>query len=257
MLYQAKQYLKFLKKSTNQHGVHSPFVYNLVTQCFYNKTKYKDYTTLKQYRESLYKNNTTISVTDFGAGSRIFKTNQRQVSKIAKTAGITKKRAQLLYRITNYLQAKNTLELGTSLGLATVALSLANKNGNVTSIEGCPETAQIAKQQLEAFHCKNTTLKTSNFNTELHQLNTSVFDLIYIDGNHQKEATLHYFESLLHNIHNDSLIIFDDIHWSASMTEAWQEIMKHPKVTVTIDTFFWGFAFFRKEQEKEHFTIRV
>lgn len=30
-------YLKFLIRSTNQHGVHSPFVYNFVTRCLYNK----------------------------------------------------------------------------------------------------------------------------------------------------------------------------------------------------------------------------
>ncbi|WP_452225882.1 O-methyltransferase [Lacinutrix cladophorae] len=257
MLYQAKQYLKFLKKSTNQHGVHSPFVYNLVTKCLYNKAKLEDYRTLSQHREKLYQNNTTISITDFGAGSRIFKTNQRQVSKIAKTAGITKKRAQLLYRIANYFQTKNSLELGTSLGLATTALSLGNKNGNIITIEGCPETGKIAKQQFEAFHIKNIDLKINDFKTELTAIKNQKFDLIYIDGNHQEEATLNYFKTLLHNVHNDSVIIFDDIHWSKQMTKAWSLIQKHPKVTVTIDTFFWGFVFFRKEQEKEHFTIRL
>lgn len=257
MLYQIKQYLKFLKKSTNQHGIHSPFVYHLVTLCFYNKTKFKTYHTLEQYREKLYQNNTIISVTDFGAGSRVFKSNERQVSKIAKTAGITKKRARLLYRIADYFEINNALELGTSLGLATTALSLGNKNANISTIEGCPETAQIAKQQFEAFNLQNIDLKVNNFETELAKIKNDKFDLIYIDGNHQKEATLNYFEMLLNNIHNDSILIFDDIHWSASMTAAWQEIKNHPQVTVTIDTFFWGIVSFRKEQEKEHFTIRV
>jgi len=34
-----KKYLLFLWKSTNQHGVHSPFVFRLVTQCFYRREK--------------------------------------------------------------------------------------------------------------------------------------------------------------------------------------------------------------------------
>ena len=257
MLYQTKQYIKFLFKSTNQHGVHSPFVYNLVTKCFYNKSKFEDYNTLKLHRKKLHQNNTIISVTDFGAGSRVFKSNKRQVSKIAKTAEITKKRARLLYRIVDYLQINNSLELGTSLGLATTALHLGNKNGNTLTIEGCPETAKIAKQQFESFNFKNIDLKINDFETELKAIKNKKIDLIYIDGNHQKEATLNYFETLLNNIHNDSILIFDDIHWSAPMTEAWQEIKKHPKVTVTIDTFFWGIVFFRKEQDKEHFSIRV
>ena len=83
------------------------------------------------------------------------------------------------------------------------------------------------------------------------------FDLIFIDGNHQKEATLSCFENLLPKAHNDTIFIFDDINWSKDMTEAWEAIKKHPKVTVSIDTFFWGFVFLRTEQAKEHFTIRL
>ncbi|MDX1279511.1 class I SAM-dependent methyltransferase [Oceanihabitans sediminis] len=257
MQHQTKQYIKFLKNSTNQHGVHSPFIYNLVTKCFYNKTKFTDYKTLSQYRENLYNNHTIIEVKDYGAGSRIFKSNKRKVSKIAKTAGITKKRAKLLYRIANYLQTDNMLELGTSLGLATAALSLGNKKGNITTMEGCPETAAIAKQQFQDFELKNIDIKVNDFASEINNLKNKNFDLIYIDGNHQKEATLSYFNTLLNHIHNDSLMIFDDIHWSEEMTEAWQEIIEHKKVTASIDCFYWGIVFFRKEQVKEHFVIRL
>jgi len=83
------------------------------------------------------------------------------------------------------------------------------------------------------------------------------YSLIYFDGNHSKQATLDYFELLLPTITNDSVWIFDDIHWSTGMEEAWEIIKSHPKVKVTIDTFQWGIVFFRSEQEKEHFTIRA
>ena len=257
MWHLVKSYIQFFIKSTNAHGVHSPFVYNLITKCFYDKTRFKAYQTIKDYRQQLYQNNTTISVTDFGAGSRVFKSNQRAISKIAKNAGISNKRAKLLYRIMTYFKSENALELGTSVGIATTALSLGNPKGSVTTVEGCPETAKIANQQFEKFELNNIALKVSNFETELETLKHHHFDLIYIDGNHQKEATLNYFETLLNAVHNNSVIIFDDIHWSQPMTEAWEQIKQHPKVTVTIDTFFWGFVFFRKEQEKEHFIIRV
>ena len=83
------------------------------------------------------------------------------------------------------------------------------------------------------------------------------YNLIYFDGNHSKEATLAYFEQLLPTINNETLWIFDDIHWSSAMEEAWEQIKEHPKVRVTIDTFQWGLVFFREEQAKEHFTIRL
>ena len=119
MLFQIKSYIKFLWNSKNEHGVHSPFVYDLVSQCFYDKKIYSEYKILKNYRKSLLENKNSVQVTDFGAGSKIFKNNTRQIAKIAKTAGISKKRAELLFRITRYFQPENMLEIGTSLGLAT------------------------------------------------------------------------------------------------------------------------------------------
>jgi len=256
-VYQIIQYFKFLLKSTNQHGVHSPFVYNLVTKCFYDKTNYSDYKTLKSYRKTLLNNSETIKVTDLGAGSHTIKQQERAVSKMAKTAGSTYKRTKLLYRLANYFKPNTVLELGTSLGISTTALAWGHSHANITTIEGCPNISEFTKHGFETFKLKNINIKTGNFNTELENLKPTTFDFIFFDGNHQKEATLKYFETLLETAHNDSVFIFDDIYWSKGMTEAWEQIKQHPKVKVTIDTFFWGLVFFRKEQRKEHFKIRA
>jgi predicted O-methyltransferase YrrM len=259
MLFQIKSYIKFLWHSKNEHAVHSPFVFHLITKCFYDKELKPEYTVLKEYRNSLLENKNTIEVTDFGAGSKVFKSNTRKISKIAKTAGISPKRAQLLFRITNYFQPKTILELGTSLGLATSALTLCNPKARIITLEGCPNTIAIAKNQFQLFNFENITCIVTEFSahfcTSHFPLPTS--DLIYFDGNHSKKATLDYFELLLPTIWNETLWIFDDIHWSLEMEEAWEVIKKHPKVSVTIDTFQWGLVFFRKEQLKEHFVIRI
>ena len=252
-----KAYLKFLWNSKNEHGVHSPFVFDLVTKCFYDKKTKPEYLVLKSYRKSLLKNKTTIEVTDFGAGSRVFKSNKRQVSKIAQTAGISPKRAELLSRIVHYFQPESVLEIGTSLGLATSALSLGNPKAKITTLEGCENTLGIAKSQLEKFNFRNIEYVTTEFSSYLSNIRHSTFDLIYFDGNHQKQATLDYFNLLLPTITNESVWIFDDIHWSKDMEEAWEIIKNHPKVSVSIDTFQWGIVFFRTEQRKEHFVIRV
>ncbi len=262
MLQQIKSYIKFLYHSKNEHGVHSPFVFDLVTKCFYDKTKYPEYSILKNYRSSLLANKNTIEVTDFGAGSRVFKSNSRQISKIAQTAGISQKRAKLLYRIVRYFQPTEILEIGTSLGLATSALSLGNKNGKITSLEGCPNTMSIAKNQCQLHNLNNVEFINTEFSTFLknYKPETATVNrdckLIYFDGNHSQQATLDYFEALLPTVTNTSVWIFDDIHWSLEMENAWEIIKKHPKVTVTIDTFQWGIVFFRLEQQKEHFIIQ-
>lgn len=269
MLQILKSYLNFLYHSKNEHGVHSPFVFNLVTKCFYDKKQYPEYAILKNYRKSLLQNKNTIEVTDFGAGSRVFKSNKRAVNQIAKTAGIATKRAELLFRITKYFQPENILEIGTSLGLATSALALgtraegelneANTKAKITTLEGCENTLAVAQKQFEIFELNNICSVSTEFNTYLkdQQPTTYNLQLIYFDGNHSKTATLNYFELLLPTITNETVWIFDDIHWSKDMEAAWETIQNHPKVTVTIDTFQWGMVFFRAEQEKEHFVIRV
>ncbi|WZL88411.1 class I SAM-dependent methyltransferase [Salinimicrobium sp. 3283s] len=297
--------------------MHSPFVYGLVTRCFYDRKKHFPYTLLKQYRRSLLKDKRAVKVKDFGAGSKVFTSEVRKLSKMAKTAGISPKRARLLNRLVRYLEAETALELGTSLGLGTAAMAAGNKI-KVTTIEGCPQTAKIASENFQRFGLENIELKVGEFekylmvrvqgsevrgqrttdggiqdlkfkiqdsesysidnktsfaeasedrqqgigNMRPKTLNSELiithnFDLLFIDGNHQKEATLSYFEKLLPTVHNDSVMIFDDIHWSKGMEEAWEEIKAHPKVKVSIDTFQWGLVFFRREQEKEHFVIRV
>ncbi|MCP2027628.1 putative O-methyltransferase YrrM [Flavobacterium sp. HSC-32F16] len=263
MLFPIKSYFNFLWHSTNEHGVHSPFVFNLLTKCFYDKKPKPEYQILKNYRKSLLENKNFIEVTDFGVGSKVFKSNRRQISKIASTAGISPKRAELLFRVTNYFQPKNILEIGTSLGLATSALALGNTKAKVITLEGCPQTADQCQLQLQKFNLDNVDSVVTEFDSYLQDIKlrlkteTENFDLIYFDGNHSKKATLAYFELLLPTINNDSVWIFDDIHWSPEMEQAWEIIKNHPKVKVTIDTFQWGFVFFRYEQEKEHFVIRA
>jgi len=258
MWFKIKSYLTFLLKSTNQHGVHSPFVYNLVTKCFYNKTNPTKKEAFLKVKKRLIKNSKIIAVTDFGKGSKVFKTNQRKVADIAKIAGISNKKAFLLIRICTYFKFENMLEIGTSVGLGASAMSIGNPAAKITTLEGCNNTSAIAKELFTEFNLLNIEQCIGNFNKTLPSLlKNNSFDFIYFDGNHQKEATLIYFNKCLDNVHNNTVFIFDDINWSVEMQLAWNEIKKHPKVSVTIDTFFWGIVFFRKEQKKEHFTIRI
>jgi predicted O-methyltransferase YrrM len=256
-VYQILAYIKFLFSSTNQHGVHSPFIYHFVTKCLYNKTKYEAYSKIIDYRNVLIRNNDTIEVKDFGSGSRVFKSNIRSISAIAKNAGTPIKRAKLFLRLTHYFKPKQTLELGTSLGISTQAMALGYSKNTVISLEGCPKTATYTKLQLKKFNIDNAKVETSEFKKIIPILKEPYFDLIFFDGHHDKEATIQYFETLLPKVINETIFVFDDIYWSKGMTEAWEYIKSHNSVTVTVDCFNLGFVFFRKEQVKEHFKIRL
>ncbi len=256
--FKIRSFITFLLTSTDRHGVHSPFVYHLVTKCFNVKINPSKMVAVNKIRKSLYSNHKSITITDFGKGSAVFKNNERKVSDIAKIAGISKKRSALLIRVIDYFNPKKILEIGTSVGLGASVLSIGNPEADIVTLEGCENTAQVAKKLFKTNHLDKIQLVVGNFKDTLPSVvKDKQFDLIYFDGNHQKNATLDYFNLCLETVHNDSIFIFDDINWSSEMQLAWEEIKNNPKVTMTINTFYWGFVFFRREQEKQHFTIRV
>lgn len=232
-------------------------MYNLITKCFYDPSQHAAYSNIEAYRNTLLKNTDQIQITDFGSGSKVFKTNTRRVNAIAKTSGTNLKNAKLLYRLVRYFKARTILELGTNLGIGTQAMALANPNTNIISIEGCPQLSKFASQNFSSQKLSNIDCIQGQFEDSIQRLPQPAWDLIFFDGHHSKKATLKYFEMLVPTAHNDSVFIFDDIYWSKGMTEAWTIIKNHPKVTVTVDTYNWGLVFFRKEQLKEHFKIRV
>lgn len=251
------KYLKYWFSAKNAHGIHSPFVFSLYNEVIHKKGSYYVFDQIEQLRRKLLASQKVIDVTDLGAG----RSGKRTVYEIAGRSAKSKKYCELLFRIVNHFKPGSILELGTSLGISTAYLASANPNAKVITIEGCPNTAAEAKKNFESLGLKNIESVVGNFDDVLPAIlarpQTPDSRLIFIDGNHRKEPTLNYFTQCLSQANSDSIFIFDDIHWSAEMEEAWEEIKAHPKVTVTIDLFFLGLVFFRKEQVKENFILKA
>lgn len=251
-------YLKHRFTANSRHGTHSPFVYKLVDEVIYDFKSNIEYNVIEQHRKKLLNDDRFITVTDLGAGSHLNKNRTKKVKEIAKNALKSPRLAQLIYRLAKDNQPKNSIELGTCLGLTTAYLAKAAPEAAVLTIEGCPETAAIANENFKSLNLTNVELLVGNFDellpTEIEK--RSKLDFVYIDGNHRKEATLNYFKWCLPKVHQSSILIFDDIYWSKGMKEAWEEIKQHPQVTVTIDLFWIGLVFFKTDQAKEHFKIK-
>ena len=88
---------------------------------------------------------------------------------------------------------------------------------------------------------------------ELAKLDT--FSLAYLDANHRYAPTLHYFELLLEKAGEKSILIFDDIHWSAEMEKAWIAIIQHPAVSLSLDLYEAGILFLDPRLQKEHYVV--
>lgn len=253
-------FLKYLYHSHNLHGVHSPFVYTLNEKVLNNCSEPPGMPAIREYRHFLSRCQETIQVDDPGSGSRKHTGNIRTVGEIYKTASGNHRMGIMLYHLLSYFRCKTVIELGTNLGVSTAyACQHVLPGLKIFSIEGSRAIYEFTQSHFSKyFPATKPDFLFGNFDTVLPGLlaSTRTVDLAFIDGNHTYEATVRYFHELLPFVHNESILIFDDIYWSEGMKNAWKEITRHEKVTCSVDLFRWGIIFFRKEMKKEDFTIR-
>jgi len=243
----AKKYLHYYFTAANGkgHGVHSPFVFDFIQHILNDKKQYDCYSKIEGHREKL------------KTGNEL--TNRRVVKDIARSSLKPRKYAQLLFRIVRYYQPATIVEIGTSFGVTTAYLSNGNKNATVYTCEGATSIADIAGETFDAMRIKNIEIVRGDFNVSLPSLLSTIppVNFAFIDGNHRKEPTLQYFQQLLNHSTASTIFVFDDLHWSSEMEEAWFAIQQDPAVTLTIDLFFIGIVFINPDfKVKQHFTIR-
>ncbi|GAA4045494.1 class I SAM-dependent methyltransferase [Hymenobacter glaciei] len=259
-MFQLLAYLRFWLRSGNAHGLHSPFVFGLYTSVVRHTGHYRAYAAIEERRRQLLASPASLSVTDMGAGSHTGAGQQRRVADIARNAAKPRRLAQLLFRLANYLRPATVLELGTSLGLTTAYLAAANSGSRVVTFEGCPNVAAVARETFATLNLGNIDVVEGNLDhtlaPTLSGLGASV-DFVFFDGNHRYEPTLRYFGLCLAHRTDESVFVFDDIHWSEEMERAWETIKAHPDVRLTVDLFYIGLVFFRKSQPKQHFWLRT
>jgi predicted O-methyltransferase YrrM len=216
------------------------------------------YDDIESIRAKLLLTEMEIYIEDHGAGSRVNNSNNRKIKDIAKNTLKAPKYGQLLFRLVNHFKPETILELGTSLGISTLYLAAPSTKTRVVTVEGCPSTAKVAQINFDKIAFKNIELVNDTFDHFLpNRLKTiTELDFVFFDGNHQKEATINYFNWCIEKANSETVFVFDDIHWSSGMTEAWEVIKAHPKVTSTIDLFFVGIVFFNKDLSKEDFVLK-
>ncbi len=241
------------------HGIHSPFVFDFIQHVLNDKRLFSVYDIIEALRYDVLHDKANIEVRDYGAGSSVMPARSRRIKDIARWSLKSPKYAQLLFRMVNYYQSRTIVELGTSFGMTTAYLAAGNADARVFTFEGAETIAEIAKQHFKRLDLGNIHLTEGNFDRTLQPALQQIksVDFAFVDGNHRKEPTLRYFNWLLPYIQPASVLVFDDIHWSREMEEAWQSIHQHSSVTCSIDLFFIGIIFFTPDiKTKQHFSIR-
>ena len=258
-MYPIKAYWSYYWRAQTGRGLSSPFLARFVKEVLNDDRNYYAFSNIEGIRAALLRDERSLQVKDLGAGSRLGLGAERRVKDIAKHALSSAWQGQFLFRLLLFCGAKTKLELGTSLGIGTLYQYAADRRAAMYSIEGCPATAAIAAEQFRYFGAsKGIDLSVGAFAEVLPELlpRIGTLDYLYIDGHHQGQAMLDYFEQCLPFLQEDSVVVCDDIYWSDDMQQAWQRLKQHPKVRLSLDLFDLGLLFFRQDKpQAEHLSL--
>ncbi|MBK9389146.1 MAG: class I SAM-dependent methyltransferase [Bacteroidetes bacterium] len=260
--FRIKEYLRYMVFSGYRkgHGIHSPFVYDIVSRVFRNKIDKAVVSKIESIRKELVRDKRMIFVNDLGVGSLKVRQEERsrRVSDIARHSPVTRKYGILLSNLAKEFGSPGIVELGTSMGISSMYLAFSGTDCTVNTIEGCKETAGIAEETFRKAGKSNIILHCGSFEDCLPAVLDSTIapGMVFIDGNHRKEPVLKYFEMIAQKSSVNTVVVIDDIYYSPEMKDAWQLIKDHGKVSVTIDIYRMGIVFFRKGINTNHFIVR-
>jgi predicted O-methyltransferase YrrM len=256
----ATRFLKYRLKADTRYKVHSPFVFDLINKVFRDKNYYADFEELDAFVNRLKEDDNAVETTDFGAGAgdNGYRVYLKPLSKIVKERSHTIPRLHLLYNLARYFKPQTMLEFGTAAGVSTIYLKKGLPESKMITMEGCPGLSAIARDNFNKLKLKNIEVANGNFDVMLDDVLNGFkkLDFVFFDGNHRKEPTLRYFNHCMEKAHEESVFIFDDIHWSKGMEHAWNTIKADERVRITVDIFWFGMVFFKKGVAKQNFVIK-
>lgn len=250
------EYIKYRWNAKGRHGTHSPFIYDLVDKCLAIELDPALVNKRKQLYSRLSAEKRTIKIQDFGVGSKHL-SDERKIAQILRTSSSKGTFGDLLFRLAKHYKPLHILEFGSSLGIGTIHLSKGNPDSKIVTVEACEATRNESLKNFEFMGCTNIESMHATFEEFLSNYSGENFDLVFVDGHHDGKALLRYLELLDPITHNDTLFLLDDIRWSHSMFDAWKKIVRSDSYHVTIDLFRMGIVLKRKQQEKEHFIVKI
>jgi hypothetical protein len=156
---------------------------------------------------------------------------------IATVSSVSRYWGMFLYLVASGCQARTVLELGGCVGISGCYMAANRFCERFVTIEGSPVLAALAEKSLARVasnYCVVNALFDDGLDRVLPTLNHGL-DLVYIDGQHEKIAALHYFETLVPYLNQECVVVFDDIHWSVDMWEAWQIICRREGLALSIN----------------------
>lgn len=249
-------YIQYFFTVVDEHSIQAPFAFQLYKELKKSKKEIMSNDEIEQYRRIFQNDHTQITSNDMGAGSIVSGANT--FSSVAKYGISSEKDCLFLQKLAEICKAKICIELGTSLGIATSYLAMANYMEKVYTFEGKEQLVKKSRQLFDDLRINKIQIIQGNIDDKLPEIldNIGQIDLAIIDANHTESALLAYFGLLKAKISPNGVIIIDDIRWSAEMHSGWLKLVKSAEVSLSIDFLNKGVLFFGKGMQKQHYVLR-
>ncbi len=147
----------------------------------------------------------------------------------------------MLYRIIRELRPKQVIELGTNVGISAAYIAAALKEngdgGRIITLDSSQYRQALARSLHASLGLDNVTYVQGLFSDTLKQTlaENPPCDLVFIDGHHQYEPTLKYYNQVLEHCSDHAVLVFDDIRWSDGMKKAWRHIQADQRFELVVD----------------------
>jgi predicted O-methyltransferase YrrM len=159
---------------------------------------------------------------------------QFDLERVARQTSVGREAGRFMYLVARSTRARTILELGACAGIASSYLASSGCDRFV-GVEGSPELAAIARSNVQQIK-PDAEIVAALFDDALDELNwPDGIDAVWIDGHHEKVATLHYFQRLQPHLNPGAFVFFDDIRWSHDMFDMWQEVQQADGLAHTVD----------------------
>lgn len=235
-------------------GVHSPFVFNLITKVIEEKCPYYSFYDIELVRKQLLFKDEQITYPDRRQQGRM---KSRTIAEITEREAIKPEHGALLFRLTNYFKSVNILQLGPCMGISTLYLTSYSAGLKCIALENVPEFATIANWAFKKAAHNAIDLRTGSYRELLPQAlqDMGKVDFVFFNTLYEQQNNIWLFNECIRHIHNDTVFVFDGIKSNRKMRDFWKEICRHNEVTVTIDLYSLGIVIFNKKLHKRDYKV--
>lgn len=235
-------------------GIHSPFVYNLITKVIEIPCEYYRYYDIELIRKELLFRDTPLAYPD---RKKVMQVKKSPLGFVVKREAIGPKDGALLFRLTNYLKPKNILQIGTNMGISTLYLTTYAPNLNCISLENIPQFASVIQISFEKGARCPIDLRVGNYRITLPEALVKMPhpDFVFFNTRYEQTDNEWIFETCLKQITDKTIFVFCGIRANTSMRSLWRRVCDCTEVSVSMDLHTMGIAFFDKKLHKKNYIV--